>query len=557
MGKISGLALLAACSVLAIGTATAQTAPAPVVAVTGGQVKGRLLPNNGGATFQGIPYAAPPIGNLRWRETQPVKPWTGVLTADKFRTGCGSVPRGADPKTFDIEDCLFLNVWSPEWNGNAPAGAKKPVMFWINGGGLSGGSGVLQDGAESLAQKGVILVSANYRGTLIGMMGHAELSAESPNKSTGNYGAHDEIAVLEWIQKNIAKFGGDPNNVTIFGQSGGGHMTSMLMTSPRSKGLFHKAIIHSGSPFQSVRPYLTQKELETIGKVTAEVLGAPATNQIEFLRKVPATVLADTMPAVRTKMIKDYDYLAYDWGVDGYTVTRPGNEVWNEHKEMAIPLLVGSTGVDSGSAPTSIGNLKPDATAEEKRAWKKVILERFFEEDPDLLQRALQLYGVNEGPNEISSYPPYGTDIQQIGLHINHACSVGITASNHSAIAPTWVWEFSRIDSVRPPNHGSELRYVFGIKALPDAAARKQADIIQSYWTNFAKTGNPNGPGLPNWAQYNTTTKPTLEFAQDGPVERQKLREVVCGPYVEKFARHPNRMSNGQRLMVRGQGGAL
>lgn len=162
------------------------------------------------------------------------------------------VAQGAAPKKVDIENCLYLNVWSPEWSGNAPAGTKKPVMFWINGGGLMGGSGVLRDGAESLPQHGVVMVSANYRGNLMGMMGHPELTAESPHRSSAMYGAHDEIAVLNWIQKNIERFGGDPNNVTVFGQSGGGHMISMLLASPRTKGLIHKAIINSGAPYQAV-----------------------------------------------------------------------------------------------------------------------------------------------------------------------------------------------------------------------------------------------------------------------------------------------------------------
>ncbi len=499
-GLIRSIAHLLSCSALAAGlsliassASLAQVPAGPVVTVTGGQVQGRLLPAPGGAVFQGIPYAAPPIGDLRWRETQPVKPWSGVLQAGEYRLGCGALPRGADPAKVDIENCLYLNVWSPEWSGNGPAGNKKPVMFWINGGGLMGGSGVLRDGAESLPQHGVVMVSANYRGNLMGMMGHPELTAESPHRSSAMYGAFDEIAVLNWIQKNIEGFGGDPNNVTVFGQSGGGHMISMLLASPRTKGLIHKAIINSGAPYQAVRPYLTLKELENIGVVAAEVLKAPPTNQIKYLRTVPAAELVKAMPTVRTRLLQEYGGQAYDWGADGYALPQPANEVWDAHKETAVPLLVGSTGVDSGSAPAGIGNLKPDATPEETRAWKKIILEKFYAREPDLLQRALQIYGVTDGPNQNSTYPPYGTDIQQLGLDLNHKCSVGMTAAKHSAIAPTWQWEFTRTTPGRPAAHGSELRYIFGYTDLDSPESRKQSSIIQQYWTNFAKTGDPNG----------------------------------------------------------------
>jgi para-nitrobenzyl esterase len=574
VGLIRPIALLLICGAVVAATSLsvsrvslAQGSTGPVVTVTGGKVRGKLMAAPGGAFFKGIPYAAPPIGDLRWRETMPVKAWTTVLKADAFRPGCGpgreEGARGAarvesNAPATAVEDCLYLNVWTPQWPAATGANAGKlPVMFWIHGGELAGGSGSLGAGTESLVRHGVILVSANYRGTLIGMMGHPELTAESPHHASGNYPLLDEIAVLKWIHANIAKFGGDPNNVTVFGHSGGAHVTSMLLASPQTKGLIHKAVLHSGSPMQSVRPYLRLDEMEQIGKVTAEILKAPPTNQIKYLRSLPATDFVTLMPEVRTKLLQEHDGQAYDEGIDGYAVTQPTNEVWQLHKELPIPLMVGNDGVDSSSAPAGIGNLKNNATPEETRAWEQLLLEKFYGREPDLLQRALQIYGLKDGPNEVSTYPPYGAPALQIGVDLNHRCSVGMTVGLHSAIAPTWQFEFTRTTPGHLPTHGSELRYIFGLDNLEDAATRKQSDIMQQYWTNFAKTGDPNGAGLPTWSKYDAATRKSMEFAFEGPVLKPQPRQAACAPYVEKYMRDPKRMSSGEKLLVRGAGGAV
>jgi para-nitrobenzyl esterase len=432
-----------------------------------------------------------------------------------------------------------------------------PVMFWIHGGELAGGSGTLEPGAESLARHGVILVSANYRGTLLGMMGHPELTAESPHHASGNYSLLDEIAVLKWIHENIAHFGGDPNNVTVFGFSGGAHLTSMLLASPQTRGLIHRAIIHSGSPMQSVRPYLTLAEMEKIGVVTAGLLKAPATDQVKFLRTLPATDFVNLMPAVRTRLLQEFGGQAYDEGTDGYEIPVPPNQVWQSHRELRIPVMIGNAGVDSGSAPAGIGNLPAQATPEETLAWEKVLLEKFYAREPDLLQRALQLYGVTPGPNQVSTYEPYGPPAQQLGTDLNHRCSVGMSVAMHSTIAPTWQWEFTRTTPGHLPSHGSEIRYIFGVDTLEDAATRRQSELMQQYWTNFARNGDPNGPGLPEWSKYDAGTRPSMEFTFDGPVQKVQPRQAACAPYVEKYSRDPKRMSTGADLRVRGAGGAM
>jgi para-nitrobenzyl esterase len=546
-------ALVALFCLMNLRASLAQDTSGPKVTVTGGQIQGRSLPAPGGAIFKGIPYAAPPTGDLRWREPQPVKPWTGVLQTGEFRPGCGqSVPGGADGGKKLTEDCLYLNVWVPEW----PENAKKPVMFWINGGELAGGSGSLKSGAESLARHGVILVSANYRGTLLGMMGHPELTAESPHHASANYGILDEIAALKWIHDNIAQFGGDPGNVTVFGQSGGSHLTSMLLASPLTKGLIHRAILHSGAPMQSIRPYLTRDQLEQIGVVTAQVLKAPSTDQIKYLRGLPASEVVAAMPAVRTRLLQTTGQ-AYDEGTDGYAIPRPPNEVWFAHQEAAIPLMIGSTAHDTTAAIADEDPLNANASPEEVATWEKRLLELFYGKYPDLLQQALKSYGLSGGgPGEVSDYPPYGPPALQLGVDLNHRCSSALSAALHSTIAPTWQFEFTRTTPGHLPSHGSELRYIFGYDDLEDASSRKYSDIMQQYWTNFAKTGDPNGPGLPQWPKYSAATKPSLEFATDGPLQRTANRAAVCAPYIEKYTRNPKLLSNGDNLRVRGTGGA-
>jgi para-nitrobenzyl esterase len=545
--------LAAAVFLVASSISFAQDTSGPIVSVTGGQVQGRSLPAPGGAVFKGVPFAAPPVGELRWRETQPVKPWTGVLQAREFRSGCGELLPGRDNKKADLEDCLYLNVWTPEW---PMAGKKLPVIFWITGNELNGSSGALKDGAESLARHGVVLVSINYRGTLLGLMGHPELTAESPHHTSGNYGILDQIAALNWVHDNIAHFGGDPGNITVFGQSGGGHATSMLLSSPLTKGLIHRAIIDSGEPLQSVRPYLRENEMEEIGITTAQVLNAPPTDQIKYLRGLPAYDLVSVVEQVRAWLVALHNGQSFDEGTDGFAIPQPTNEVWESHKELAVPLLIGSTAADTGAAPTGIGRLDSKASPEETLGWERLLLEEFYGKEPDLLERALHIYGLRSGPNEVSTYPPYGPPVQQLGVDLNHRCSVQLSATVHSTIAPTWVFEFTRATPGHPAAHGSELRYIFGYKDLEDEAARKQSDIMQQYWTNFAKTGDPNGPGLPEWPKYDPATKRSLEFANDGPIQRNEIRAKACALFIEKYNREPHILSSGADLRVKGGGHA-
>src|SRR5262245_14696022 len=275
IGTIIGLAITSAVTI-----AAAQN-----VTVTGGQIRGAML-EKGGAVFKGIPFAAPPVGDLRWREPMPVQPWPGVRDATTFGAVCVQRPGASvlvgPAAASSKEDCLYLNVWTPEWPSRSP----KAVMVWIPGGGNFAGAGSsdIYDG-DSLARHGVVLVTLNYRLGSFGFFSHPALTRDSPNHASGNQGILDQIAALKWVKENIAKFGGDPDNVTVFGQSAGSIDIGALMASPLSKGLFRRAIGQSGG-FIIYGDPSTLSQAEKRGEILAALWSAPADATANDLRRL-------------------------------------------------------------------------------------------------------------------------------------------------------------------------------------------------------------------------------------------------------------------------------
>jgi para-nitrobenzyl esterase len=328
----------------------------PAVAVTGGRIQGGVL-ERGGAVFKGIPFAQPPVEALRWREPQPVKPWTGVRPAMSFGAPCAQNSGNGRVLENSSEDCLYLNVWTPEW----PTRTRKPVMFWMHGGGnYAGATGSPNFDGESLARHGVVLVSAAYRLTAFGFFAHPELTRESPHHSSGNYGLLDQIAALQWVRDNIAQFGGDPSSVTVFGQSAGAVDATVLMTSPLAKGLFHKVIAESGTvtrnpdaatfAMTALAPVMAIKngtvtysdapelaEAERNGQELAQMLQAPATESLRYLRALSA---ADILKAAASpqRSIGPANGIV----VDGWVLPRPPAEVFATGHEHRVPLLTGN-----------------------------------------------------------------------------------------------------------------------------------------------------------------------------------------------------------------------
>jgi para-nitrobenzyl esterase len=499
----------------------------PVVSVSGGKIRGRMLPAPGGAVFKGIPYVQPPLGDLRWREPVPVKPWRGVRDASGFGPSCTQNNTGwnAQEAPGNQEDCLHINVWTPEW----PARKKLPVMFFIHGGGnTTGASRVDYLDGTSLARRGVVLVSANYRLGVFGFFAHPELTRESPHKASGNYGLMDQIAALQWIRANIARFGGDPGNITVFGHSAGSMNIGMLMTSPLAKGLFHKAIQQSGAVF-GFRTFRSLAESEEAGRKLAERLNVPADGAIAALRKMKAEDLQKAVFPPSPPAGTAVPGAGVGPNVDGWVLKQAPADVFTSGRQHAIPLMIGI------AAREMSGGASPDAL-------RKTIADAYG----DLAPKALALYGLAEPGSKGNEDPLYGDVAAQWGADAGFRCGsileAEIQAGNRRA---AYLYQFNRAIPGRAATaHAQELPYVFG-NLLPAGFVggpfgpqdRKISDEMQLYWTQFAKTGNPNGNGLPMWEKYDSVTRPHIEFTDDGPVAKEGLRRTFCVLFIESMKR--------------------
>lgn len=444
----------------------AQAAP---IAVDGGMIES--VPAGDVTAYKGIPFAAPPVGQLRWRAPEPVVPWPGVRRADRFSPICmqkGSYPEDAPPEPMS-EDCLTLNVWVPA--GAAPS-AKLPVMVWIYGGGLVNGtaSTPLYAGDE-LARRGVIVVTANYRLGALGFLAHPSLTRESANKVSGNYGLLDQLAALQWVNRNIAAFGGDPANVTVFGQSSGSISISVLSASPLAKGLFRRAIGQSGGLLEPIEigPAFALDGAEKYGAAFAAKLGAPT---LAALRAKPAAEIANARYSPNAV-------------IDGYVLREPPFNAFAQGRGNDIDLLIGTTaeeglefvGKRNITVATLLDLLRQD--------FPSFIVALIGPKTPANDKEALDAFVAFEGDMR------FGWDM--LAWARLHAA----TRRN------TFLYRFEHT----PPGeqgarHGVEMQYVFGHpnpKAPWTDADRKLSQTMAAYWTNFAKTGDPNGPGLPAW----------------------------------------------------------
>jgi para-nitrobenzyl esterase len=467
-------------------TAVAQSPSGPLVTISGGKVQGSLLTAPGGAVFKGIPYAQPPVGDLRWREPQPVKNWTGVHQTTDYGAPCAQNDAGWNKNSAErsSEDCLYLNVWTPEW----PSKSKKAVMVWLHGGGNNGGSALGAGGIEppfdgaKLASHGVVVVTINYRLGIFGFIGHPELTAESPHHASGTYGIQDQIAALRWVHDNIAQFGGDPGNVTLFGQSAGARDTMLVAASPLSKGLLQKAIAESGTPMSGDRHLPTPAQVEQAGVVLGQVLNAPSNGTIKYLRSLPTAQILGIQKELTGQLAQKG--LSLDVGMDGYAIPEYPAEVYRSGKEVPLPMIQGNNGRDNVNE--RIGD--PKDTPEQRTAAVKARLDRYYAATSDLLERALKLYGVAGDGSEVSKYPPYGDIAIQLGTDISQRCGAVIMSGWHSAVAPTYEYEFNAGNAAHQPYHSAELDFVFGY--LRDQAAEPNlvnlSGQMQQYWTNFA-----------------------------------------------------------------------
>ena len=522
----------------------AQPGSGPVVQVTGGSVQGSPLPAPGGAVFKGIPFAQPPIGELRWREPQPLRPWTGVRKTTDYANTCMQANSGWNRNSAEkaSEDCLYLNVWTPEW----PSKSKKAVMVWMHGGGNGGGSALGAGGieppfdGESLARHGVVLVTIQYRLGVFGFIGHPELTAESPHHASGAYGLLDQIAALQWVHDNIARFGGDPANVTLFGQSAGAQDATILVTSPLAKGLIQKVIAQSGSPMISDKRLQTPAQMEQIGVILAETLHAPSTGAIAHLRGLPPAAILDAGAEFR-KGLND-QHLILDVGVDGYAVPAFSPGVYRSGKELPIPMIFGSNGREGGGGGPGPKPGSTPLTPEQQQEAAKARVVTSYQKYPDLMERALKSYGYSGAENDLSTDPDHGSAEQQFGTDLFMRCETVTIAQWHSDIAPTYEYEFNAGNPGHPPVHSAELDFVFHYlrDQADDPGLSKLSEQMQEYWTNFARTGNPNAPGLPKWPRFESKSAAYIELSNQGAQAKTALRSAACGIYADKLSRDIN-----------------
>ena len=461
----------------------------PTVQVNGGRISGQTNATGDIHAFKGIPFSAPPVGDLRWKEPQPVAPWSGVKACDAFAASpMQGSPANFGPWTAEFlipkepisEDCLYLNVWT----GAKTPTEKRPVIVWIHGGGLnSGGAGVPIYDGEAMAKKGIVFVSLNYRVGIFGFFAHPELTRESPNHASGNYGLLDQMAGLKWVQQNIAAFGGDPKNVTVAGQSAGAWCVNCLVASPLCKGLFIKAIAESGALFIGSRKITT-----TLAQ--AEEAGVITGGSLAELRAIPAASLLGKPYSARCIII------------DGYVLPRGLKDIFDEGKQNDVALLTGwneDDGVSTGKAKTA---------AEFKR-------------------QAEQKYGANAA-KFLQSYPA-NTDEEAAAAqaHLSRDETFGLenyTWANIQAeksVFKVYLYRFTRKlpatgDYVKYGSfHTGEVAYAYDNlrfinRCQWEDVDHRLAEVMSAYWANFAATGNPNGQGLPEWPAYNTKSNTTM-----------------------------------------------
>ncbi|MEM8766363.1 MAG: carboxylesterase/lipase family protein, partial [Pseudomonadota bacterium] len=480
-----------------LAAAAGHSATAPTAELDTGRVVGVQQGNV--AVFRGIPYAAPPIGELRWRPPQLPASWEGDQAADRFSAACPQDTTLADmlgePLPPLSEDCLYLNVWTTA----ASAEARKPVMVWIHGGGLTLGWGHQRgyDGAH-LARRGVVLVSINYRLGPLGFLAHPALSAESNDGVSGNYGLLDQLAALEWVQRNIDAFGGDPDNVTIFGESAGGTSVNALMASPHADGLFHRAIAQSAwvTPTNFARleaPLPTVASAESLGEDwAASVAGDGA--DLKELRALSANeILASTDSSYPVAVT-----------IDGWFMPASSTARFLNGKQQDVPLMAG-TNADEG---TMFLDALPFATV---TAYETGLGELYGPLAQEMPKEMLKLYPAGSDSDLVAARNQLITDTWFVqgtqDMLVGHA----------QLRAPAYQYVFTRRSQTLPAwgsHHGMEIDYAFGNlrPEAADATDRALSDAMVDYWVNFATTGDPNGTGLVKWPAYEPATGVYLEL---------------------------------------------
>jgi para-nitrobenzyl esterase len=483
-----------------------------------GLVSGAGGVNDGVRVFKGIPYAAPPVGDLRWKPPQPPAHWDGVRAATTFGANCmqrndgggAFPPYGGDRSATSMsEDCLYLNVYTAA----AAANARQPVMVWIHGGAFTSGAGAIYQG-EDLARKGVVVVTINYRLGVFGFLAHPELTAESPRHASGNYALLDQIAALTWVRKNIGAFGGNPESVTIFGESAGSWSVNALVASPLAKGLFDRAIGESGGRFAASGTHaLTAAEAE--GRQFAESAGA---GSLAALRAVPGATLSAS---------RDFDT---SLTIDGWSLPHDVATIFRNGMQNDVPVLIGS-------------NANEGSIFAPERTTAASMRESFEKRYGDASRTLLGIYPIATDRDARVARAASMRD-EVFGWEMRTWARLQTSTGS----APVYLYYFSRVPPLEDAawlgaQHGAEIPYAFdwpnGRQSQSvswTAIDRRRADHVSSYWVNFAKTGNPNGAALPQWKPYNARADQAMGFG-DTPA----MIPVPNTAALDFFDAHPGR----------------
>ncbi len=470
---------------LALGPSKPVHADSLTVKTIQGKVQGKTINDGKVKAFLGLPYAAPPVGEMRWKAPKPPDSWKGVRDATQYGARCMSAQASPDMVFLDkggpSEDCLYMNVYAP---AGTTENSKLPVMFWIHGGGyFAGAGGEPRHNGDFLPLKGVVLITFNYRLGVFGFLATADLAKEA-NGSAGNYGLLDMVAALRWVRSNIGQFGGNPNNVTIFGESAGSFAVSTLMASPIAQGLFQKAIGESGAAFGGSLRYDPLAERE---KTDGDWVASLGVNSLKELRALPTETIL--------KASLKQGLIGFPPDIDGRLLTEPVPDTYAAGRQAHVPLLAGWN-EDEGIMFAGRG-----MTAEQWKAQAESMYK-------DRAAEFLKLYPGNTDAQALRSSIDYGGD-----SFIAFSTWKWIEAQRKTGQSPVYRYHF---ELGAPPAkyykggftaHADDIEYVFGtLDTRPGSEwrpeDRKMSEQIMSYWTNFAKTGDPNGQGLPKWPRY-------------------------------------------------------
>lgn len=526
MGFGQGIIDRAKIAVAALGlaltfTATAGHAETPVVKIDSGTLSGDQQAG-GVKVFKGVPYAQPPIGPLRWRPAVPAKAWSGVLDATRFGPAClqktkltaaEKAAEGALPDSF-AEDCLTLNLWVP-----AKADHPLPVMVWLHGGGhTAGGSSLPYYDGTSFARDGVILVSVNYRLGLLGYFAHPALTREAAGDAPlGDYGTTDELEALRWVQRNIAAFGGDPANVTLFGESAGGMSTLAILATPSAKGLFSKAIVESGLGWA---PAMTLSAAEAQGVAAAKTLGLPGADAtVDQLRAVSGDALVAAAGGLKPGLI-----------IDGRGLPQSPILAFAKGEQLHVPLVIGTNSDEGSLIATS-----PPATI-------------LAEATPQEIAAAKAYYGA--------AAPDDAALARKLWRDATFTAPARWVATQASATQPVWLYHFDYLPVFFRKDHpgvshGLEIPFVFdswgkifGAGLLLKAEDRAESTLVHSCWVAFAKTGAPDCAGAPAWPAYTPATDSLMDFGVSNTVRSHLDKPIL--DVIQTTVTASGRLTTGQ-----------